>query len=111
MAKMIDEQIKSNILDFRAGDEVIVEMLAGKDKKRLQAFQGLVIARNGSGINKTFTVRKYSFGVGVEKIFPLHSPLISDIKLVRRGKVRRAKLYYMRERYGKAARIKELRQY
>ena len=111
MAKMIDEQIKKNIPEFKSGDEVIVEMLAGKEKKRLQTFQGLVIAKNGSGINKTFTVRKYSFGIGVEKIFPVHSPLISDIKLVKRGKVRRAKLYYMRKRYGKAARIKELRQY
>ncbi len=108
MARMIDKQIKKNIPDFRPGDEVRVEM---KMRDRTQAFEGLVIARNGKGINKTFTVRKYSFGVGVEKIFPLHSPLLKKIKVLKRGKVRRAKLYYMRERYGKAARIKEKRQY
>lgn len=111
MAKMIDNQLRKNIVDFKSGDEVRVEMTVGKDKKRVQAFEGLVIARKGEGINKTFTVRKYSFGIGVEKIFPLHSPLITGIKVLRNGKVRRAKLYYMRERYGKAARIKEASQY
>jgi len=111
MPKMIKDQIKNNIEDFRPGDEVRVEMKVGQDRSRTQAFEGLVIARKGEGINKTFTVRKYSFGVGVEKVFPLHSPLISSIQVVKRGKTRRAKLYYMRERYGKAARIKEKRQY
>lgn len=111
MAKMIDSQIKKKIPDFKAGDDVRVEMSVGKDKKRIQAFEGLVIARKGDGINKMFTVRKYSFGIGVEKIFPLYSPLITNIKVIKRGRVRRAKLYYMRERYGKAARIKEIGQY
>lgn len=111
MAKLIEKQKKNNILDFKSGDEIIVKMTVGKDKKRVQVFQGLVIARNGSGINKTFTVRKYSFGIGVEKVFPLHSPLIESIEVVKHGKVRRSKLYYMRERYGKKARIKEIRQY
>ncbi|MFC2062095.1 50S ribosomal protein L19 [Elusimicrobiota bacterium] len=111
MAELINKQLKKNIPDFRPGDEVRVEMRVGKEKKRIQAFEGLVIAKSGEGINKTFTVRKYSFGIGVEKVFPVHSPLVSDIKILRRGKVRRAKLYYMRERYGKKARIKEKREY
>lgn len=111
MAKIIDSQIKKNITDFKPGDEIRVEMAVGKEKKRIQAFEGLVIARRGDGINKTFTVRKYSFGIGVEKIFPLYSPRINSIKVLKKGRVRRAKLYYMRERYGKAARIKEAKQY
>ncbi len=111
MIEIIKNQIKKNIPDFKAGDEVRIEMEIGKDKKRVQAFEGLVIAIKGEGINKTFTVRKYSFGIGVEKVYPLHSPLITGIMVLKRGKVRRAKLYYMRQRYGKKARIKEIRQY
>lgn len=111
MTDIINKQLKKNIPSFKSGDDIRVEMEMGREKKRIQAFEGLVIARSGDGINKTFTVRKYSYGVGVEKVFPLHSPLIKNIKVLRRGKVRRAKLYYMRERYGKAARIKELREY
>ncbi|MFH1415297.1 MAG: 50S ribosomal protein L19 [Elusimicrobiota bacterium] len=111
MANITDKYIKKDIPDFKSGDDVRVEMTVGKDKKRVQAFEGLVIARNGSGINKTFTVRKYSFGIGVEKIYPLFSPLITGITVLKKGKVRRSKLYYMRERYGKKARIKEIRQY
>jgi large subunit ribosomal protein L19 len=111
MIDIIEKQKKKNIADFKPGDEVSVEMISGGEKKRIQVFKGLVIAVKGEGINRTFTVRKYSFGVGVEKIFPIHSPLISSVKVLRRGKVRRSKLYYMRQRYGKSARIKELRNY
>ncbi len=109
MAKIIENQIKKNIPDFQPGDEVAVAMKASGESKRLQVFQGLVIGFNGKGINRTFTVRKQTFDVAVEKIFPLHSPLIKEIKVMRRGKVRRAKLYYMRDRYGKAAKVKEKR--
>ncbi len=111
MVKIIKEQIKKNIPDFKSGDEVRVDWKVGQDKKRIQSYQGLVIAVKGVGINKTFTVRKQAFGVGVEKIFPLHSPLINSIEVVRKGKVRRAKLYFMRERYGKAAKLKEKREF
>lgn len=111
MTKIIDKQIKKNITAFSPGDEIKVEMKVGKDKSRIQSFEGLVIAKNGEGINSTFTVRKYSFGIGVEKIYPFHSPLITQISVLRHGKVRRAKLYYIRSLYGKAARIKEKRQY
>ena len=93
---------------FRAGDTVRVNVRVREgDKERLQAFEGVVIARRGSGVNATFTVRKISNGVGVERIFPLHSPMIADIAVVRRGRVRRAKLYYLRHLTGKATRIKE----
>ena len=111
MIKILDKQLKKNITQFALGDEVRVEMKVGKDKSRIQSFEGVVIAKNGEGINSTFTVRKYSFGIGVEKIYPFHSPLITGITVLRHSKVRRAKLYYMRSRYGKAARIKEKRQY
>ncbi len=111
MIKLIEKQLRNDIEIFNPGDEVRVEIKTGKEKSRVQAFEGLIISKKGEGINRTFTVRKYSFGIGVEKIFPMHSPLITGIKILRRGKVRRAKLYYMRSRYGKAARIKEKRQY
>lgn len=106
MAKMIDDQIKKNIPDYKSGDELKIDM---KIRDRVQSFSGLVIAEKGKGINRTVTLRKVSFGVGVEKVFPVHSPLIEKIEVTRRGKVRRAKLYYMRERFGKKARIKEKR--
>ncbi|MFW6172697.1 MAG: 50S ribosomal protein L19 [Elusimicrobiota bacterium] len=111
MINKIRQQLKKNIPDFKPGDEVRVDMKVGQDKRRIQSFQGLVISEKGKGINKTFTVRKYSFGIGVEKVFPLHSPLITKIKVIRRGKVRKSKLYYMRQRYGKKARIKEQREF
>lgn len=111
MEKKIKIQLNKEIENFKPGDEVRVEMTIGAEKKRVQAFEGLVIAIKGDGINKTFTVRKSSFGVGVEKIFPLYSPLLTAVKILRRGKVRRSKLYYMRKRHGKAARIKELKRY
>lgn len=96
------------IPDFRPGDTVIVNVKVKEgDRSRIQAYEGVVIARNGGGLNESFTVRKISYGEGVERVFPIHSPLLDSIKLVRRGKVRRAKLYYLRDRRGKAARIAE----
>lgn len=101
---------RSNIPDFRPGDtlRVHVRVVEGK-KERIQIFQGLVIGRRGSGTSEMFTARKISGGVGVERIFPLHSPTIEKMELIRRGKIRRAKLYYLRDLSGKAARIEELR--
>jgi large subunit ribosomal protein L19 len=93
---------------FRAGDTVRVNVRVKEgDKERIQAFEGVCIARRGAGISETFTVRKMSNGVGVERIFPVHSPMLESITVVRRGAVRRAKLYYLRDVTGKAARIKE----
>ena len=102
--------LKTDIPDFRAGDKVSVDVkVVEGSRSRLQTFEGNVIAISGSGVNKTFTVRKIAEGIGVERIFPYHSPNIHAIRLVRRGKVRRAKLYYLRELKGKAARIRERR--
>jgi large subunit ribosomal protein L19 len=102
------EWLKDNIPPFRPGDTVRVSVRVKEgDKERLQAFEGVCIARRGGGVSETFTVRKMSNGVGVERIFPLHSPMVADIAVVRRGVVRRAKLYYLRDVTGKAARIKE----
>jgi large subunit ribosomal protein L19 len=104
------ENLKTNIPAFDPGDtlRVMVRVREG-EKERLQAFEGVCIARRGGGINETFTVRKISAGVGVERIFPLHGPSIADIELVRKGRVRRAKLYFLRRLAGKAARIREKR--
>jgi len=97
-----------SIPEFRPGDTVIVNVKVKEgDRARVQAYEGVVISRQGGGINESFTVRKISYGEGVERVFPIHSPLIDSIKLVRRGKVRRAKLYYLRDRRGKSARIAE----
>ena len=103
------KQIKENAENFSVGDTVKVffKIVEGTTE-RIQVFEGLVIAKNNSGIRRTFTVRKISYGVGVERIFPLHSPRIDHVEVVRRGKVRRAKLYYLRDRVGKAAKVKEL---
>ena len=102
-------QLKTNIPDFQSGDTVRVHVrIKEGNKERLQVFEGVVIARKHGGIRETVTVRKVSFGVGVERIFPLHATIVDHIDVVRRGKVRRAKLYYLRELRGKAARIKEL---
>src|SRR5512132_2101507 len=95
-------QLRSDLPSFRSGDTVNVSVrVVEGDKERIQHFEGIVIARRGSGINETFTVRKISNGVGVERIFPVHSPRIADILVVRRGRVRRAKLYYLRHLAGK----------
>jgi len=97
-----------NIPEFCPGDTVRVAMAVKRgDRDRLQRFEGIVIKIKGSGTSKTFTVRKVSQGIGVEKIFPVHSPMIKSIEVVKKGKVRRAKLYYLREKEGKAAKIKE----
>jgi len=104
------EQIRQDIPEFRVGDtvRVFVKVVEGS-RERLQAFEGAVIARRNGGVRETFTVRRVSYGIGVERTFPLHSPRVDRVEVIRRGKVRRAKLYYLRERSGKAAKIKELR--
>jgi large subunit ribosomal protein L19 len=102
------EWLQANRPVFRAGDTIRVNVRVREgDKERLQAFEGVCIARRGSGVSETFTVRKVSSGVGVERIFPVHSPMVADVTVVRRGRVRRAKLYYLRNLTGKASRIKE----
>jgi len=102
--------LRSDIPEFRAGDtlKVHVRVIEG-NKSRVQIFQGVVIRRSGGGVRETFTVRKVSYGVGVERTFPVHSPVIEQIEVVSRGAVRRAKLYYLRDLRGKAAKIKERR--
>ncbi|MCR5732037.1 MAG: 50S ribosomal protein L19 [Sphaerochaetaceae bacterium] len=103
------KQIKKDAENFSVGDTVRVNFkIVEGNTERVQAFEGTVIALNNSGVRRTFTVRKISYGVGVERIFPLHSPRIESIKVVRLGKVRRAKLYYLRGKVGKAAKVKEL---
>ena len=103
------EQMKEQLTDVRIGDTVKVyfKIIEGTTE-RVQVYEGLVIAKNNSGARKTFTVRKMSYGVGVERIFPMHSPRIDKIELVRHGRIRRAKLYYIRDRVGKAAKVREL---
>ncbi len=102
-------QLRTDIQEFEPGDtvRVHVRIKESETKERLQAFEGVVIARKGDGVRETFTVRKVSFGVGVERIFPVHGPIVGKVELVRRGRVRRAKLYYLRSLRGKAARIRE----
>lgn len=105
-----DASLRDNIPTFRAGDTVKVHVkVVEGNRSRLQVFQGVVIARKGHGVTETFTVRKISFGVGVERTFPVHSPTVEEIEVVSRGDVRRAKLYYLRDRVGKAARVREKR--
>src|SRR5438046_10124684 len=110
MREIRREGLKANVTAFNPGDtvRVMVRVREG-EKERLQAFEGICIARRGGGINETFTVRKISAGVGVERIFPLHAPSIAEIGLMRKGRVRRAKLYFLRRLAGKAARIREKR--
>ena len=104
------EQLRSDIPDFRPGDSVRVQVkVVEGTRERLQAFEGLVIARSGGSARETFTVRRISYGIGVERTFPVHSPRVEKIEVIRRGIVRRAKLYYLRKLTGKAARIKEKR--
>lgn len=112
MSKLIDEiereQLKSDVPAFSPGDTVIVQVRVKEgERERLQAYEGVVIAKRNRGLNSSFTVRKISHGEGVERVFQTHSPGIAAIKVKRRGDVRRAKLYYLRDRSGKAARIKE----
>src|SRR6516164_5809399 len=104
------DSLRDDIPDFRAGDTVKVHVrVVEGSRERVQVFQGAVMRRQGGGVSETFTVRKVSFGVGVERTFPVHSPTIAKIEVTTLGDVRRAKLYYLRERHGKAAKIKELR--
>lgn len=101
---------RDDLPEFRPGDTVKVHVrVVEGNRERTQLFEGVVIARNGSGLDASFTVRKVSFGVGVERVFPLNAPIIQKVEVARRGDVRRSKLYYLRDRVGKAARIKEKR--
>ncbi len=105
------EGLRDDLPDFRPGDTIRVSVRVREgDKERLQAFEGVCIGRGGAGISETFTVRKVSGGIGVERVFPLHSPTVVRIEVVRTGRVRRAKLYYLRKLSGKAARIRERRE-
>lgn len=105
-----EEQLKKDLPDFAPGDTVKVHVkVVEGDRERIQVFEGVVLKRAGGGLTETFTVRKISQGVGVERTFPVHSPKIDRIEVVRKGKVRRARLFYLRDRVGKAARIKERR--
>lgn len=108
IASVTKDQLRTDHPSFRPGDTVTVDVkVVEGSRERIQAFEGVVIRRQNGGIHETFTVRKLSYGVGIERTFPLHSPRIDSIKVKRRGKVRRAKLYYLRNLHGKAARIKE----
>ena len=111
VAELSAAQLRTDLPDFRPGDSVKVHVkVVEGNRSRVQVFAGVVIARNAGGIQEAFTVRKVSFGVGVERTFPLHSPIIEKIEVERRGDVRRAKLYYLRKLHGKKAKIKELRE-
>ena len=102
------EQLRTDLPKLEVGDTVRIGVnIREGDKERVQMFEGTVIARKGSGISETFTVRRVSYGVGIERVFPIHSPNVKEVKVIRRGKVRRAKLYYLRDRVGKAAKVKE----
>jgi large subunit ribosomal protein L19 len=107
--KLISESsIKKELPKFNIGDTVRVSVsIKEGEKERIQIFEGTVIAKKGSGVSSTFTVRRISYGVGVERVFPIHSPHIGEVKVVRRGRVRRAKLYFLRDKVGKAAKVKE----
>ena len=107
--KLISQNsMKSELPKFNIGDTVKVSVnIREGERERIQVFEGTVIAQNGSGISETFTVRRVSYGVGVERIFPIHSPNVKNVEVVRKGKVRRSKLYYLRDRVGKAAKVKE----
>ena len=110
ITEITKEQLRSDVPSFRPGDTVKVHVkVVEGTRERIQLFEGVVIKRRGGGISETFTVRKISYGVGVERTFPVHTPKIAKLEVVRKGKVRRAKLYYLRNLRGKAARIKELR--
>ena len=110
---LVDKRsLRDDLPEFQAGDTVKVHVrVVEGNKERVQVFEGVVISRRGSGINESFTVRKLSFGVGVERTFPLHSPIMAKIEFVTRGDVRRAKLYYLRDRIGKRAKVREKREF
>jgi len=108
LLEAVEEGFKKNVTDFNIGDTVRISVkVVEGDKERIQPFEGVVISRRGGGTRETFMVRKVSFGIGVERIFPLHSPVVEKIEVLKRGRVRRAKLYYLRGKKGKAAKIKE----
>ncbi|QQE80784.1 50S ribosomal protein L19 [Alicyclobacillus sp. SO9] len=110
LREITQDQLRTDIPTFRPGDTVRVHVKVREgQRERIQVFEGVVIRRRGGGVSETYTVRKVSYGVGVERTFPIHSPNIAKIEVMRRGKVRRAKLYYLRQLSGKAARIKEIR--
>ena len=103
------DSVKESVPTFSVGDTVRVDVkIREGERERIQAFEGTVIAKKGSGVAETFTVRRVSYGVGVERVFPLHSPNVAAVKIIRNGKVRRSKLYYLRDRVGKASKVKEL---
>lgn len=111
LTEVAREQLRGELPDFAPGDTLRVNVRVREgEKERTQAFEGVCIGRAGGGVSETFTVRKVSAGIGVERVFPLHSPMLESITVVRRGRVRRAKLYYLRARRGKAARIREKQQ-
>ncbi len=108
LEKISESSIKKEVPVFSVGDTVKVDVqIKEGERTRIQVFEGVVIARNGSGVAETFTVRKVSYGYGVERVFPVHSPSVKGVKVVRQGDVRRSKLYYLRDRVGKAAKVKE----
>ena len=103
-----NNQLKTDLPELNSGDSVKVNVKVSEgNRERIQTFEGVIISINGVGISKTITVRKLSFGVGVERIFPVHAPIVESIEIIRKGKVRRSKLYYLRDRVGKTAKIKE----
>ena len=103
-----NEQLKENVPELNIGDTIrIHNKIKEGNRERIQLFEGTIIAKNGGGISETFTVRRVSYGVGVEKTFPVHSPNVEKVEVIRRGKVRRAKLYYLRDRVGKSSKVKE----
>lgn len=111
LVKVIEnEQLRNDIPEFNVGDTVKVHVkVVEGSRERIQVYEGFVLKRQGGGLSETFTVRRISYGIGVERTFPLHSPRLDKIEVVRKGKIRRAKLYYLRGRVGKAAKIKEIR--
>ena len=103
-----DKHLKDNLPEINSGDSVKVNVKVSEgNRERIQTFEGVVISINGTGLSRTITVRKLSFGVGVERIFPIHAPIVDTVEIIRKGKVRRSKLYYLRDRVGKSAKIKE----
>lgn len=103
-----NESLRADAPEFNIGDTVRVHVkIREGERERIQAFEGTVIARRGSGVSESFTVRRVSYGVGIERVFPIHSPNVANVEIVRRGKARRGKLYYLRDRVGKAAKVKE----